>query len=65
MPQPVKWAIKYLRILKKVFKKKDKYKIAIVGATGIVGEEQILGQIKESISAARKVDASGKRLNKL
>ena len=38
MPQPVKWAIKYSRILKKVFKKKDKYKIAIVGATGIVGE---------------------------
>jgi len=31
----------------------------------VVGEEQILGQIKESISAARKVDASGKRLNKL
>jgi len=31
----------------------------------VVGEEQILGQIKESISAARKIDASGKRLNKL
>ena len=31
----------------------------------VVGEEQILGQIKESISAARKVHASGKRLNKL
>jgi glutamyl-tRNA reductase len=31
----------------------------------VVGEEQILGQIKESISAARKVNASGKRLNKL
>jgi len=31
----------------------------------VVGEEQILGQIKESISVARKVDASGKRLNKL
>ena len=38
MPQPVRWATKYSRILKKVFKKKDKYKIAIVGATGIVGE---------------------------
>jgi len=31
----------------------------------VVGEEQILGQIKESNSAARKIDASGKRLNKL
>ena len=31
----------------------------------VVGEEQILGQIKESISAARKANASGKRLNKL
>jgi len=31
----------------------------------VVGEEQILGQIIESISAARKVDASGIRLNKL
>ena len=31
----------------------------------VVGEEQILGQIKESISAAREINASGKRLNKL
>jgi len=31
----------------------------------VVGEEQILGQIKESISVARKTKASGKRLNKL
>jgi glutamyl-tRNA reductase len=31
----------------------------------VVGEEQILGQIKESISTARKFNASGKRLNKL
>jgi len=31
----------------------------------VVGEEHILGQIKESISAARKANASGKRLNKL
>ena len=31
----------------------------------VVGEEQILGQIKESISAARKANASGKRLIKL
>jgi len=31
----------------------------------VVGEDQILGQIKESISAARKANASGKRLNKL
>jgi glutamyl-tRNA reductase len=31
----------------------------------VVGEEQILGQIKQSISVARHVKASGKRLNKL
>jgi glutamyl-tRNA reductase len=31
----------------------------------VVGEEQILGQIKESISVARHAKASGKRLNKL
>jgi len=31
----------------------------------VVGEEQILGQIKESISVARQTRASGKRLNKL
>ena len=31
----------------------------------VVGEEQILGQIKESIAIARNTKASGKRLNKL
>jgi glutamyl-tRNA reductase len=31
----------------------------------VVGEEQILGQIKESITVARNTKASGKRLNKL
>jgi len=31
----------------------------------VVGEEQILGQIKESITVARHTRASGKRLNKL
>ena len=31
----------------------------------VVGEEQILGQIKKSISVARHAKASGKRLNKL
>jgi len=31
----------------------------------VVGEEQIIGQIKESISVARQSKASGKRLNKL
>ena len=31
----------------------------------VVGEEQILGQIKKSISVARQAKASGKRLNKL
>jgi len=31
----------------------------------VVGEEQIIGQIKESISVARQAQASGKRLNKL
>ena len=31
----------------------------------VVGEEQILGQIKESIAVARNTKASGKRLNKL
>jgi len=31
----------------------------------VVGEEQILGQIKESISVARQTRASGKKLNKL
>ena len=31
----------------------------------VVGEEQILGQIKESIAVARDTKASGKRLNKL
>ena len=31
----------------------------------VVGEEQIIGQIKESIAVARNTKASGKRLNKL
>jgi len=31
----------------------------------VVGEEQILGQIKESIAVARNTKSSGKRLNKL
>ena len=31
----------------------------------VVGEEQIIGQVKESISVARQSKASGKRLNKL
>ncbi len=52
-----------------VCENKDAYEHLLKLTSGleslVVGEEQILGQIKESISAARKVDASGKRLNKL
>ncbi len=52
-----------------VCKNKDAYEHLLKLTSGleslVVGEEQILGQIKESISAARKVNASGKRLNKL
>ena len=52
-----------------VCENKDAYEHLLKLTSGleslVVGEEQILGQIKESISAARKVNASGKRLNKL
>ena len=52
-----------------VSENKDAYEHLLKLTSGleslVVGEEQILGQIKESISAARKVNASGKRLNKL
>ncbi len=52
-----------------VCENKDAYEHLLKLTSGleslVVGEEQILGQIKESISAARKVHASGKRLNKL
>jgi len=52
-----------------VCENKDAYEHLLKLTSGleslVVGEEQILGQIKESISAARKVNASGKKLNKL
>ena len=52
-----------------VCENKDAYEHLLKLTSGleslVVGEEQILGQIKESISAARKINASGKRLNKL
>jgi glutamyl-tRNA reductase len=52
-----------------VCENKDAYEHLLKLTSGleslVVGEEQILGQIKESISAARKANASGKRLNKL
>ena len=52
-----------------VCENKDAYEHLLKLTSGleslVVGEEQILGQIKESISAARQVRASGKRLNKL
>ena len=52
-----------------VCENKDAYEHLLKLTSGleslVVGEEQILGQIKESISTARKVHASGKRLNKL
>jgi len=52
-----------------VCENKDAYEHLLKLTSGleslVVGEEQILGQIKESISVARKANASGKRLNKL
>jgi len=52
-----------------VCKNKDAYEHLLKLTSGleslVVGEEQILGQIKESISVARQTRASGKRLNKL
>nr|AIF14075.1 glutamyl-tRNA reductase (hemA) [uncultured marine thaumarchaeote KM3_65_H02] len=52
-----------------VCENKDAYEHLLKLTSGleslVVGEEQILGQIKESISAARNAKASGKRLNKL
>jgi len=52
-----------------VCENKDAYEHLLKLTSGleslIVGEEQILGQIKESISVARQTNASGKRLNKL
>ena len=52
-----------------VCENKDAYEHLLKLTSGleslVVGEEQILGQIKESISTARKFNASGKRLNKL
>ena len=52
-----------------VCENKDAYEHLLKLTSGleslVVGEEQILGQIKESISAARHAKASGKRLNKL
>ena len=52
-----------------VCENKDAYEHLLKLTSGleslVVGEEQILGQIKDSISAARKTNASGKRLNKL
>ena len=52
-----------------VCENKDAYEHLLKLTSGleslIVGEEQILGQIKESISVARQTKASGKRLNKL
>jgi glutamyl-tRNA reductase len=52
-----------------VCENKDAYEHLLKLTSGleslVVGEEQILGQIKESISVARHAKASGKRLNKL
>jgi len=52
-----------------VCENKDAYEHLLKLTSGleslVVGEEQILGQIKESISAARETKTSGKRLNKL
>ncbi|KFM14895.1 Glutamyl-tRNA reductase protein [Marine Group I thaumarchaeote SCGC AAA799-O18] len=52
-----------------VCENKDAYEHLLKLTSGleslVVGEEQILGQIKESISLARDAKASGKRLNKL
>ena len=52
-----------------VCENKDAYEHLLKLTSGleslVVGEEQILGQIKESISVARHTKASGKRLNKL
>jgi len=52
-----------------VCENKDAYEHLLKLTSGleslVVGEEQILGQIKESISVARETKASGKRLNKL
>jgi len=48
-----------------VCENKDAYEHLLKLTSGleslVVGEVQFLGQIKESISAARKVNASGKR----
>ena len=52
-----------------VCENKDAYEHLLKLTSGleslVVGEEQILGQIKQSISVARHAKASGKRLNKL
>ena len=52
-----------------VCENKDAYEHLLKRTSGleslVVGEEQILGQIKQSISVARHAKASGKRLNKL
>jgi len=52
-----------------VCENKDAYEHLLKLTSGleslVVGEEQILGQIKKSISVARQAKASGKRLNKL
>ena len=52
-----------------VCENKDAYEHLLKLTSGleslVVGEEQIIGQIKESISVARQSKASGKRLNKL
>ena len=52
-----------------VCENKDAYEHLLKLTSGleslVVGEEQILGQIKESISVARQTRASGKKLNKL
>jgi len=52
-----------------VCENKDAYEHLLKLTSGleslVVGEEQILGQIKESISVARQTRTSGKRLNKL
>jgi len=52
-----------------VCENKDAYEHLLKLTSGleslVVGEEQILGQIKESISVAKQTRASGKRLNKL
>jgi len=52
-----------------VCENKDAYEHLLKLTSGleslVVGEEQIIGQVKESISVARQSKASGKRLNKL